>query len=71
MGFPSREKIEELRANFTKGSHICCIRMVGEPQMTGAKGIVDHVDDVGQIHVSWGGGSSLAIDPEVDDYYLY
>ena len=37
MNFPSREKIEELRANFTKGSHIYCIRMVGEPQMTGQR----------------------------------
>ena len=45
--------------------------MVDEPRMTGADGIIDHVDDAGQIHVNWGGGSSLALNPEIDDYYLY
>ena len=28
-------------------------------------------DDAGQVHVNWGGGSSLALNPEIDDYYLY
>lgn len=45
--------------------------MVDEPRMTGADGIVDHVDDAGQVHVNWGSGSSLALNPEIDDYYLY
>lgn len=71
MCFPSRAKVEELREKFTKDSRIRCIRMVDEPMMTGADGIIDHVDDAGQVHVNWGGGSSLALNPEIDDYYLY
>lgn len=45
--------------------------MVDEPMMTGADGVIDHVDDAGQVHVNWGDGSSLALNPEIDDYYLY
>lgn len=71
MSFPSREKVKELRGRFTKGSKIRCIRMVDEPRMTGADGIIDYVNDAGQVHVNWGGGSSLALNPEIDDYYLY
>lgn len=70
MSFPSRARVQELRSKFTKGSKIRCIRMVGEPRMTGANGIIDYVDDAGQVHVNWG-GSSLALNPEIDDYYLY
>lgn len=71
MSFPSREKVKELRSRFTKGSRIRCIRMVDEPMMSGADGIIDYVDDAGQVHVNWGGGSSLALNQEIDDYYLY
>ena len=71
MCFPSRAKVLELKEKFTKGSRIRCIRMIDEPRMTGADGIIDYVDDAGQIHVNWGNGSSLALTPECDDYYLY
>ena len=71
MSFPSRARVQKLRSKFTKGSKIRCIRMVDEPRMTGADGIIDYVDDAGQVHVNWGGGSSLALNPEIDDYYLY
>jgi len=71
MCFPSRAKVLELKEKFTKGSRIRCIRMIDEPRMTGADGIIDYVDDAGQIHVNWGNGSSLALNPECDDYYLY
>lgn len=33
-------------------------------------GTVDHVDDAGQIHVSWDNGRSLAVVPEVDDFII-
>ena len=45
MCFPSRAKVQELRSKFTKGSKIRCIRMVDEPMMSGADGIIDYVDD--------------------------
>mgnify|MGYP002857683695 FL=1 len=41
--------------------------MEGEPQYSGRVGIVRSIDDMGQIHGSWGG---LAINPEVDQYIV-
>ncbi len=34
----------------------------------GSKGTVDHVDDMGQIHMRWENGSSLALNVEVDQF---
>ena len=39
--------------------------MKGEPQMTGAEGIVRLIDDMGQIHGTWSG---LAVVPDMDEY---
>ena len=37
------------------GDKIKIIYMVGEPQYSGKEGVVEHIDDIGQIHGSWGG----------------
>lgn len=37
------------------GKRILIIRMFGEPQYTGKTGIVTSIDDIGQIHGTWGG----------------
>lgn len=37
------------------GDKIRIIRMDGEPQYSGKTGIVKYIDDIGQIHGSWGG----------------
>jgi len=39
--------------------------MKGEPQYTGVEGVVHYIDDIGDIHGSWGG---CAIVPDVDEY---
>jgi len=36
----------------------------------GTKGIIQKVDDMGQIHVKWENGSTLALVPETDKYRL-
>jgi len=41
--------------------------MDGEPQYSGRTGIVKYIDDVGQIHGSWGG---CALIPGQDSYRL-
>lgn len=41
------------------------IHMDGEPQYDGKEGIVESVDDEGQLHGTWGG---CAVNPEVDKY---
>ena len=45
------------------GDTIKIIEMQGEPQYSGRSGEIDHIDDMGQIHGTWGG---LAIIPEAD-----
>jgi len=37
------------------GDKVRIINMSGEPQYTGREGIVEYIDDAGQIHGSWGG----------------
>ena len=45
------------------GDRIKIIDMNGEPQYAGKEGIVNRIDDMGQIHGSWGG---CALIPECD-----
>lgn len=37
------------------GDTIRIINMNGEPQYTGREGVVKSIDDMGQIHGTWGG----------------
>ena len=61
--------VEKIRAEYPKGTHIELINMDGEPRMyAGLKGEVTHVDDMGQIHMNWENGSSLALNTEVDSF---
>jgi len=38
-----------------------------QPEYTGATGKVEHVDDLGQLHGTWGG---LAVIPEADKFEI-
>lgn len=49
------------------GDTIRIVEMEGEPSYSGRVGVVELVDDIGQIHGSWGG---LAIQPENDRYEI-
>ena len=49
------------------GDKIRITYMSGEPNYTGREGIVRSIDDMGQIHGSWGG---LAIIPGEDEFEL-
>ena len=49
------------------GDIIKIINMVGEPQYSGKIGIVETIDDLGQIHGTWGG---CALIPNVDLYEI-
>ena len=61
--------IKRLKAEYTPGTKIRLIHMAGEPQMKpGITGTVDCVDDIGQIHMNWENGSSLALDISVDKF---
>ena len=56
----------KINTNIKPGDKIHINWMNGEPQYAGREGIVRTIDDMGQIHGSWGG---LALQP-IDDFYV-
>lgn len=56
-----------MRTNAKKGDTIRIVEMVGEPRYKNKIGIVEHIDDAGQIHGTWGG---CAIQPERDTFEI-
>ena len=63
-------KIEMLRKQYPEGTLVCLENMEKEYQMKpGLKGKVVYVDDIGQIHVKWENGSSLALIPGIDSFH--
>jgi hypothetical protein len=49
------------------GRKIMIVSMLGEPHYSGRAGVVELVDDSGQLHGSWGG---LALQPENDKFVV-
>ena len=49
------------------GDKIKIIHMKDEPGYDGTIGVVDHIDDAGQIHGTWGG---CALIPELDTFKI-
>ncbi len=61
--------VEQIKAEYPVGTKIELINMDGESRMfPGMKGEVTGVDDIGQIHMKWENGSSLALNMEVDSF---
>lgn len=66
-----RERIEDIKKRYPQGTRIKLHEMKGEKQMPGGLlGEVMCVDDIGQIHVKWENGSSLALHPIKDNYEI-
>lgn len=64
------QRVEAIRKRYPQGTKICLDAMQGEHQMPpGLKGQVFSVDDMGQIHVQWENGSTLALLPGVDQFH--
>ena len=63
------KKVERLKERYTEGTRIQLIAMSGESDMpSGLMGTVDFVDDIGQLHMKWDNGRSLALVPGEDDF---
>ena len=60
------ENLKNLRQTYV-GKTVKIINMKGEPQYSGKTGVVKSVDDIGQLHGSWGG---CAIQPENDTFEI-
>lgn len=50
------------------GMHVRIKEMRDEPGYAGKVGLIESIDDLGQLHGTWGG---LAIVPEVDDFIAW
>lgn len=59
--------LKKTRPEHYIGKKIHIINMEGEPQYSGKEGIVSFVDDMGQLHGTWGG---CAIIPESDTFNI-
>jgi len=65
-----RERVQLIKTAYPKGTRIKLYSMKGELQMKeGLEGTVMFVDDIGQIHVKWENGSTLALQ-EHDSYSI-
>lgn len=49
------------------GDKILIQFMHGEPRYTNTTGVVTHIDDIGQIHGTWGG---CALIPDIDEFKI-
>lgn len=64
--------LNDLREKYDYGVRVKLKYMEGEPQMEeGLRGTVQDVDDIGQIHVRWDNGSTLALNPRKDNFEIY
>ena len=59
------QKAKYIREDYPKGTKVILEHMEGENDMpSGLAGTVQFVDDIGQIHVKWENGRSLALNVE-------
>ena len=64
-----REEGERIKEQCPKGTPSRLYSMEGEQTVPpGSRGVVDHVDDIGQIHMKRENGSSLAFNVEEDSF---
>lgn len=49
------------------GQKVRIINMEGEPSYKGKTGEIEHIDDIGQLHGTWGG---LALIPATDEFEI-
>lgn len=60
--------VKRIKENYPKGTRIRLESMEDPlaPVPSGMEGTVNFVDDIGQIHMKWDNGRSLALVPGVD-----
>ena len=69
MKTPTQQQLEALRKMYPEGTAVKLISMDDKhAPPAGTLGLVTHVDDIGQLHVNWQNGSSLALIPGVDSF---
>jgi hypothetical protein len=64
--------VDAIKEMYPKGTRIELVHMDDPyaPVPSGTKGTVKFVDDMGQIHMKWDNGRTLALIPEVDEFKI-
>ena len=67
--YPTKETIKRLQEEYPAGTRIV-LGSMNDPHAPppGTKGTVVYVDDMGQIGMKWGNGSSLSLMPGLDSF---
>lgn len=70
MRFPNDAELKALRERYPAGTRIRLIRMADDiaPAPPGTTGTVAIIDDVGNIHMKWDNGRSLALIEGADEF---
>ena len=69
MNYSNKEYVEHLRRKYPPGTRLQLSCMEDDfPVPPGSMGTVEFIDDMGQIHVDWDCGRSLALIPGVDAF---
>ena len=65
--WPSREEVSRIKAQYPVGTRIRLDYMEDAQAVpSGTEGTVEAVDSIGQIHMEWDNGRTLALVPGVD-----
>lgn len=66
----TQRQVEQLKQAYPQGDRVVVLGMDDpySPVPAGTKGTVVAVDDIGQLHVAWDTGSTLALIPGVDRF---
>lgn len=69
-GFPTHEQVQRIKEQYPAGTRIRLNSMSDpwSPVPEGTEGTVDMVDDIGQIHMKWDNGRTLALVPGEDSF---
>lgn len=64
--------LENIKKYYKTGQKVRLIKMYDYiapiPPLT--TGIIEYIDDIGQIHINWNNGSKLALVPNVDEFEI-
>ena len=68
--FPGTDYILHLREEYAAGTRIRLIEMIDDPLPIepGTEGVVERIDDAGQLHIKWENGRGLNLIPGVDRF---
>jgi len=63
----AKKLIDGINPKASVGAKVLILEMKDEPNYSGKSGIIEHIDDAGQIHGTWGG---CALIPSTDIYII-